>query len=229
RAESAFSTELNQPSKLRLVPVPDQQEIQRVQAGAFHTLYSKIDSSKYKISSVEFYVWQDRRKGAESGLPYAPVEIYVKVSSIQQILWRKILPAEDEDQTNRPGFLVAQLPNDDSETAQSPIAILPATGDRTIPVFDLRWNRLETGVWVGSHEEHLLLDLRLAQPAIAADLSCDAYEAFGACGVYDAEAQDNNSYECDWVSAEADFRCEATTWNPIQGKRQMKSWFHLLS
>jgi len=229
RAESTFSSELNHPSKLRLVAVTDQQEIQRVQAAAFHTLYSKIDSSKYKISRVEFYVRQNRGEGAESGLPYAPVVIYVKLTSAEQVLWSKILPAEDEDTTSRPGFLVAQLPNDGSEPVQSPVVIVPATGDRTIPLFDLLWNRLETGVWVGSHEEHLLLDLRSAQPAIAADLSCDSYEAFGACGVYDAQDQENNNYECDWIPADADFGCEATTWNPIQGKRQTKSWFHLLS
>ncbi len=200
-----------------------------MQAGAFHTLYSKIDASKYQISRVEFYVQHDRREAAKSGLPYAPLAIYVKVSLTDKTLWWRILPAEDEDQTNRPSFLVAQLPNDDSERAQSPVVIMPATGDRTIPVFDLQWNRLESGVWVGSHEEHLLLDLRSAQPAIAADLSCDSYEAFGACGVYDAQNQENNNYECGWISADGDFRCEATSWNPIQGKRQTKSWFHLLS
>jgi len=46
------------------VPVTDAYEIQQAEAGAgvFHTLYSKIDSSRYKVSRVDFYVHQDRPK-----------------------------------------------------------------------------------------------------------------------------------------------------------------------
>lgn len=125
-------------------------------------------------------------------------------------------------------MLAADLPRTDDDSPPSPVAILPATGDRTIPIFDLRWNRHEQSQWSKDAEDHLLLDLRLPQARVAADLACNSVTAFGACGVWDAQMQDRSNYECDWVPAKNDLRCELTTWAE-QTKRQTKSWFELLS
>src|SRR5271165_504607 len=60
QAESTFSADLNHLSNIQLIPVTDSKLIQQAQAGAVHTLYSKIDASKYEISRVDFYIHQDR-------------------------------------------------------------------------------------------------------------------------------------------------------------------------
>ena len=92
-------------------------------------------------------------------------------------------------------FLTAQLHDTDNEVPQSPVTVLPATGDRTIPIFDLQLGHLGQGVWVNDIEAHLLLDLRMPQPKLAADLSCNSITAFGVCGVWNAQMQDRNDYE----------------------------------
>ncbi len=225
-AESTFEAELNHPSKQNLLSVTDKEGINRAQASAHHVIYGEIDSAKYRINKIEFYIRQNRPK---DNLPYAPLDIYVKVTASQKVLWWKVVSARENTPDFTASFLTAEVPNDEESPTQSPVSVLPATGDRTIPIFDLQWTRQETGVWVNSNETHLMLDLRSAQPYAVADLACNSLTAFGACGVYDAQAQENNKYECDWTAADNDFRCQATTWNRILGRREVKSWFQLLS
>ena len=226
QAESTFSADLNHPSKLQLVPVTDTREIQQAETDAFHTIYSKIDSAKYKISKVDFYVHQEKPEDPEQAPPYSPLTIYVKLTSPDQALWWKVieLPREGLDES----FRSAQLPRVGEEGPAVPATILPATGDRTIPIFDLRWNSSGGGVWTNDIEAHLLIDLRLPQPKVAADLSCNSVTAYGVCGVWDAQQSRRNNYECDWIAANNDFRCEGTEWDD-ESKRQRKSWFELLS
>jgi len=223
-AESTFSSELNHPSKLVFTPLTDEKEIAKAQTGGWHTLYSKINTTKYTISRIDFYVHQERPKDPEHSAPYNPLTIYVKLVSPQQVSWWKVVEAESK----RPdeGFLEANLSSDKGD---APAAIAPATGDGTVPLFEVRWSSLQGGVWSDNIEAHLLIDFRTLPPKIAADLSCNSITAFGVCGVYDAAMQDRNSYQCDWVAADSDFRCEATTWNPEVSKRRNTSWFELLS
>src|SRR5882672_2530850 len=227
QAESTFSADLNHPSKMQLVPVTDAYEIQQAEAGAgvFHTLYSKIDSSRYKVSRVDFYVHQDRPKDPQGSPGYSPITIYVKRTSSGKALWWKVVEGEREALTE--SFLSAQLPNVDEEHPSSPAVILAATGDGTIPIFDVQWGSQQLANWADSIEAHILLDLRAPQPKIVADLSFNSVTAFGACGVYDAQQQDKTNYECDWISANDDFRCTGTTWHDAS-KRQTKTWFALI-
>ena len=227
QAESTFSADLNHPSKLQLVPITDQKEIQQAQAGAFHTLYSKLDADKYKISRVDFYVQQEKPKDPAQAPPYAPLTIYVKLTSVGQAFWWKVIELQREGLDE--SFLSAQLPNVDEEHPAGPATILPATGDRAVPIFDVQWGSQQQANWTNNVEAHLLLDLRLPQPKVAADLSCNSITAFGVCGVWDAQQQGKNNYECDWIAADNDFRCERTDWNSDSTKRQIKSWFQLLS
>ncbi len=227
QAESTFSADLNHPSKLQLLPITDEKEIQQAQTGAFHTLYSKIDAEKYKISRTEFYVHQEKPKDPAQAPPYAPLTIYVKITSSEGTLWWKVVEVERE-RINE-SFLSAQSPNVDEEHPSPLATILPATGDRTIPIFDVQMSSTQQAQWTANVEAHLLLDLRLPQPKVAADLSCNSITAFGVCGVWDAQQQGKNNYECDWIADDNDFRCERTDWNSDSTKRQIKSWFQLLS
>ena len=223
-AESTFNAELNHPSKLQFVPVAGEKDIQQAQSGGFHTLYSKIDAAKYMISRVDFYIQQERPKDPEHSAPYSALTIYVRLTSAGHALWWKV--TEPEEKGLDESILSAKLPNNEEE---APASVVPATGDRTIPMFDVRWSTLHSGHWSDSVEAHLLLDLRSLPPKIAADLSCNSITAFGACGVYDAAMQTRNSYQCDWNTTNNDFRCEATAWSQESSHRQSKSWFELLS
>jgi hypothetical protein len=228
QAESTFSADLNHPSKVFLVPVTNKKELDLARTAPCQTIYSKIDSAKYTTARVDFYVRHDWPKDPEEGLPYAPFVMYVKLTSREQALWWKVVEGNRENLTEP--FLSANLPlnQDDDQKPLSPASILPATGDRTIPIFDVQWQRDERGTSVQALEQHLLLDLSLPQPKVAADLSCASVTAFGACGVYDIGFQDRGNSECDWDPAAHDFRCEATIWSELS-KRQTKSWFYLLS
>jgi len=225
-AESTFNAELQRPARLQLVSATEQNEIQQAQIHPFHTSYIKIDVARYKISRIDFYIHHDRPPDAGS-LPYSPLTIYVRLSVSDQFLWWKVVELEqDRPQQN---LLLADLPSPDEKKPDSPATVLPATGDPTIPFFDVQWSSLQQGTSVSAVEAHILLDLRLPQPHIAADLSCNSIEAFGVCGAWDAQMQSRNNYECDWIKADHDFRCEATVWNDGVTKRQTKSWFQLLS
>jgi hypothetical protein len=223
-AESTFNAELHRPSKLQLLPVVDATEIQQAQTQAFHTLFSNIDAAKYKINRVDFYIHHDR---PTDSLPYSPLTIYVRLSVSDQALWWKVVELEKEGPEL--SLLFADLPSPEEENPQSPATILPATGDPTIPSFEMQWSSVQRGTSVAEIEAHILLDLQLPQPHVAADLSCNSIEAFGVCGVWDAQMESRNNYECDWIKADNDFRCEATVWNDRVTKRQTKSWFQLLS
>jgi hypothetical protein len=228
-AESTFDAELNHPSKRSLVPVSDNEEIKRAEAAPHHAVYSEIDSAKYKISEAEFFVRQDPPKDAQEAPPYSPLTIYVKLTSPDKALWWKVAPSEEDSNGVNESFLSAEVPNGEENRGQNPVTILPATGDRTVPIFDVQWSRQEMGVSVNSLEAHLLLDLRSEQPTAAADLACNSRTFFGVCGVWDNQMQDNNNYECDWVPGDGDFHCESRIWSRTLGKRKTKSWFHLLS
>ena len=227
QTESTFSADLNHPSKLRVPPVTDQKEMDSARTGGFHTIYTKIDSSKYKVSRIDFYIRHERPKDLEHSASYAPLTIYLKLTAPNETSWWKVTDNPDK-QPFEESILSADFPQDETQ-AQPPVAIVPATGDRTIPIFSIQWGRLEQGQPTNNVEAHLLLDLRSAQPMIAADLSCNSITAFGACQVWDTHIQDRNNYECEWVAADKDFRCEATTWNENAAKRVSKAWFQLLS
>jgi hypothetical protein len=224
--ESTFNAELNHPSKLAPIQVADEKEIAQAQNGGWHTLYSKINAAKYKIERVDFYVHQERPKEPEQSPPYAPLTIYVKLTSSSQISLWKVVETESKEPDER--FLLANLFYGEDDEGD-PVSIAPATGDRTVPLFDVQFTSQHPGTWARSVEAHIMLDFRQQPPAIAADLSCNSLEAFGVCGVWDGAMQDRNNYECDWVTADNDFRCEAATWNPEISKRRTTSWFHLLS
>ena len=225
-AESTFNADLNHPSKLEVVPVTDAGEIQRAQGGAYHTLYSRIDSAKFRLNRVDFYVHQASPTYPEEMFPYSNVTVYLRLTSGTQASWWKLVEEGDGADND---LLAARISKDEKDRVESPVSILPATGDRTIPLFDLVMGRTNAANWVASLEIHLLLDLRAAQPKVAADLSCNSIEAFGVCGVWDAAAGERNNYECDWVPAENDFRCEERIWSPDMSKHETRSWFQLLS
>jgi len=223
-SESTFNAELNRPSKLVITPVTDEKEIAKAENGGWHTLYDKINAAKYKIGQVDFYVKQERPEDPEHSAPYSPLTIYVKLTSANQVsLWKVV---ETDDYRSGESFLAASVSNDQKD---APIAIVPATGDRSVPLFDVQFGSQQSGTSAQSVEAHILLDFRGPLPAVAADLSCNSIEFFGVCGVWDGAVQDRTNYECDWIAGDNDFRCEATTWNPEITKRRTTSWFELLS
>lgn len=230
-AESTFTAELNHPSKLQLLHVTDEKEIGQAKTDALHVLFDQIDSKKYGNSRVDFYVHQKHPAEPSNLAPYSALTIYVAVTSGNQSLWWKVVESQsaNPELTSENSLLFAQVPNSDDEPSQPPVVITTATGDTTRPIFDLTWNYWLGGVSTEEKEVHLMLDLRIPEPHVAADLSCNSITAFGACGVYDAQTQSRNNYECDWVESDNDFRCEGIIWNGELTERQTKSWFELLS
>ena len=98
KAESSFTAELSSPSKLQLVPVTDEKEIDRAKADSFHTLHHKLDGIRDKIRYVDFYVHQDKQKDPEHPIPYSPLTIYVRIMLPDQTLWWRV--AEPEKQAS---------------------------------------------------------------------------------------------------------------------------------
>ena len=221
--------DLNRPSKIRLLAVTDKEEIASASSGAFHIIYDKIDAEKYKFGRVDFYVKQEKPKEPDFFYGYLiSLSIYIKINAADGLWWKIVNDDNDFDSD----FLTAYV-YQDSEEATRLVTILPATGNQTIPLFDIQWDREGRGVSTRYEiDTHVLLDLRSAPPNISADLACVFNEGGGVCGVWDNSHQDRNKYECEWAPTDHDFRCEQTIWNDGDEhlrNRQIKSWFHLLS
>jgi hypothetical protein len=206
-AESTFDSELHSGSDARtfsLRTLSNAQEIAAAQAGARPILFSKIDVAKYGFARVKFYI-HDTAPAADSNTLEHVVHIFVEVGGAQS-RWLEIVTKEE-------ALLADLAPFDDSgPQKRAPLVeVLPATGDRSVPLFTLNWSHSEQAQWTMNHEISLLLDLRPATPALAAELDCTAFTAYGACGVYDAQMQDSTVHQCQWDAEKNDFRCDAAT------------------
>lgn len=206
-AESTFNSELHSGSDERtysLRALSNAQEIAAAQTGARPILFSKIDAAKYGFARVKFYV-HDTPPAADKNTFEHAIHIFAEVGGAQS-RWFEIVTKEE-------ALLADLAPSDDSEPQKrAPIVeVLPATGDRSVPLFALTWRHKEQSQWTVDHEINLLLDLRPAAASIAAELDCTSITAFGACGVYDAGMQDSTNHVCQWDAEKNDFRCDAAT------------------
>jgi hypothetical protein len=224
-AESTFSADLSHPSSafslaaLKTEPVADKNG-----AASYHTVYSKIDVDKYGSSRIDFYVRQAKAE-TEGMFPQGQLDVFLKVTSPQGLSWWRLVET-GKDRPGEDSLLLASPPSEEAPSRRSPVSILPGAGDRTVPIFDLQWVSHSGGTWTVDREVHVMLDLRTAQPRVAADLSCNSITAFGVCGVWDAQQQPRNTYSCDWNPAVNDFDCERTDFHILRGA---KSRFRLLA
>lgn len=224
-AESTFNSELHFGSDERtysLRALSNAQEIAAAQTGARPILFSKIDAAKYGFARVKFYVHDTPPAADRNTLEHA-VRIFVEVGGAQS-RWLEIVTKEE-------ALLADLAPSDDSEPQKraSIVEVLPATGDRAVPLFTLTWRHKEQAQWTIDHEINLLLDLRPAAASIAAELDCTSITAFGVCGVYDASMQDSTNHVCHWDAEKNDFRCDvATTSKTGWTERVFHNYFLLL-
>jgi hypothetical protein len=209
-AESTFNSELRSGSDERtysLRALSNPQEIAAAQAGTRSILFSKIDAAKYGFARVKFYV-HDTPPAADKNTLEHTVQIFAEVAGVRS-RWLEVVTKETKEEK-----LLADLPApDDSEPQKRAplVEVLPATGDRAVPLFTLTWRHSEKSQWTIDHEINLLLDLRPAAASIAAELDCMSVTAFGACGVYDARMQDSTNNQCQWDAEKNDFQCDAAT------------------
>ena len=206
-AESTFNSELHSGSDERtysLRMLSNAQEIAAAQAGVRPILFGKIDAAKYGFARVKFYV-HDAPPAADKNTFEHAVHIFIEIGGAQS-RWLEIVTKEE-------ALLADLAPSDESEPQKrAPIVeVLPATGDRSVPLFTLAWRHKEQSQWTIDHEINLLLDLRPGAASIAAELDCTSITAFGACGVYDAGMQDSTNHLCQWDAEKNDFRCDAAT------------------
>ncbi len=227
--ESTFWVDLNHPSQIKLGQVTNAAVLQRAATGGSHIVFSKIDAAKYGLRRVDFYVHLPASAKSKPDDPSVsdnpPFQVYVKLTSSSGPTWWRLMEKPGKDQK----FLeVSESPKNGSAeaAASSPIKIVPATGDRTIPVFDLTWSTDLSGMRTVDREAHLMLDLRSMPPMAVADLACEATTAYGVCGVYRAQNESRSSDECDWSAIRNDFVCEEDIWHDF---RHSKLWFELIS
>jgi hypothetical protein len=229
-ADSTFSAELNRPSKIKLVPTSNAAALRRAATGGLHIVFNKIDAAKYGLHRVDFYMHLPMRAKTKNENEYVvnnqPFQVYVKLTHSAGPTWWRLTESPGEEHR----FLeVLETPRNGKGNApgNDPIQVVPATGNRTIPIFDLTWSAdVSTTMWPVGREAHLMLDLRSLPPKVVADLACDATTAFGACGVYRAQHMSRSNDECDWSAARSDFVCEEDVWDEV---RHSKSWFELIS
>jgi hypothetical protein len=206
-AESTFNSELRSGTGERtysLRTLSNPQEIAAAQSGVRPMLFGKIDAAKYGFARVKFYV-RVTPPSADKDTREHIVHIFVEVAG-EQSRWLEVVAKEEK--------LLADLPAPGDSEPQKPapvVEVLPATGDRAVPLFTLTWRHSEQSQWTIGHEISLLLDLRPAAASIAAELDCMSVTAFGACGVYDAQMQDSTNHQCQWDAEKNDFRCDAAT------------------
>jgi hypothetical protein len=196
-----------------LTPVPGAAEIGKALRSRHHTFLTKIDASKYGISRVDFYFHISKA-------PW-PTEVenvlaaYVKITSAAGESWWRVVEPASED----PHDVFLNIAKSDSPDPEPAMRVAPATGDRTIPVFDITWTSQEPNLWTIVREHHLMLDLRGETLRPVADLACDSITAFGACGVYEAQQMTSSTYDCDWSQERGDFVCQGRAWDDDGEKR----------